>query len=586
MACDILLINTRRDHFGTIEGDVTIGLNLLNVFLKEKHYSVDMFRGFSCEAYKWIEDTINKRGTKTIGFYCDYDNVNLVAELSRKIKEKWNIPVFIGGPQALSLDEAFFRRSLCDAAVRGEGEFTLLELLEVYINKRKKLSEVDGITCMDENGNIVYHRDRKPVENLDSLPWPDFSLEGEGVSQDSLPVLTGRGCPYRCTFCYEGSNKRTVRFRSVKNVLDEILYHFEKNPLYKYIFFQDSTFTLDPKRVEDLCTGLMEIRKEKNFVWFCEAHAETLIKWPHMLELMVKSGMVKIALGIESGSDRVLSMYRKRTNADMMERVMKLCVDADVPQIAGNIIIGGPLESHDTIEADVRLITSFLDIAPGRFISSSFFFTPYSHTAITNDPASFGMKLAREREILALEDIPLSETEAFTWIDLFNVRVDFNRKILNKMKELYRRGKIPMETILTNYRLFYKYNIPSIWISAIFASDPVSHNYYQCLAKNILKPSDKIDREKLFSCHPQRVFDLWSNLSFEEGCPYLDTHLLSPMEYELLLHCSGKLRLSEILERCYRLFCNYFEYEESFNEKALMILRSFEERRWIGYAPF
>ncbi len=582
---DILLINTHREHFSTISEDINIGINLLTVFLKEKGYNVALFRGSAHEAIKWTEEIMKKDGAKTMGFYCDYANQTLVEEFSRKVKETWNVPVFTGGPQAVGLGEDFFRKSHCDVVVRGDGEFTLLDLLDVYIKNEKKLSEIDGISYIQE-GKVVCRPDRKAVEDLDSLPWPDFRMEKNHKSWVYLPVLTGRGCPYRCAFCYEGGNTKTVRFRSVESIIKEIQCHFERHPQIKHIFIADDTFTLNPQRVEKFCRELSRMRKERDFIWFCEAHVQPLLKWPEMLEQMVEAGMIKILLGIESGSDRVLELYRKSITTEMIKTVMKNCVKAGVSQILGNIIIGGPIESNETLQADLELIKELLYIAPGKFDPSCFFLIPHINTAIKLNPGDFGIHLLPERDLQALEDIPQTETDNLSWVDMFNAKIDFNKKTLAIMKELYVKGKIPLETIINCYRLLRKYCVYSIWIPNVFAVNPVEHLYYQYLSGGIMKHSQDIKGKSLLLCRPQRVFELWNTVSYERGYPLIDKYVLSPVEYELLLLCSGKLPLNEIIKRVYETSGDGFDTGENFESFSMEILKNFEDRRWIGYSDF
>ncbi|RJR06703.1 radical SAM protein [Candidatus Parcubacteria bacterium] len=584
MAYDILLINAHRDHFGSVPEDITIGVNLLTVFLREKGYNASVFRGSAHETMGWIEERIKEEGVKSTGFYCDYENFTLVEELGRKIKEKWAIPVFAGGPQSVGLGEDFLRKSLCDVIVHGDGEFTLLDLM-AYIKNEKKLEEIDGISYLDSEGNMIKGPSRKPVEDLDSLPWPDFRMDRGHKTWRILPVMSGRGCPYQCAFCYEGSNTRKVRFRSVENVMKEICCHFERHPQLKYIFFVDDTFTLDPKRVEKFCRELSRLRKERDFVWFCEGHVQTLFKWPEMLQQMAESGMVKLFLGIESGSDRVLELYRKKTTVEMIRSVIKNSVKAGIPQITGNIIIGGPIESPETLEDGRELITELLHMAPGRFDSIGFFLMPYPNTAIKGNPGDFGISLLPERELHGLEDIPLTETDSLSWTDMFKARFDFNRKILKTMRDLYMTGKVPHETLLTNYGLAYRYGVHTRWLINVFTLNPIYHSYYQLLARNILKHSGDIKGELLL-CRPCRVFEIWNTIIYDGGYPRIDKHVLSPLEYELLLLCSGKLRLSEILDRTGESVGQRFDSRDDFKREVFTLLKSFEERRWIAYSYF
>jgi len=586
MSYDILLINAHRDYLGLgpLIYCITIGINLLCVYLKEKGYNVGLFRGSAHEAMEWMEEIMRKDGAKTVGFYCDYANQTLVEELSVKVKETWNLPVFTGGPQAVGLGEDFFRKSHCDVVVRGDGEFTLPDLLDVYIKNEKKISEIKGISYIQE-GKMVCRPERKAIEDLDSLPWPDFRLEKNHEAWTYLPVMTGRGCPYQCAFCYEGSNTKKVRLRSVENVIKEIRCHFERHPQVKYIFFVDDTFTLDPKRVEKFCKELSRMRKEKDFVWFCDAHVQTLFRWPEMLRQMTEAGMVKVYLGIESGSDRVLELYRKNTTGEMIKTAVENCVKAGVPLIKGNIITGGPLESNETIEADAELIKDLLHIAPGCFDPFDSFLIPYEKTSIKDNPGDFGIQLLPERDLHGLEDIPLTETDNLFWLDILKKETDFRRLILKIMRELYLNGKVPHETLLTCYGLAYRYDIYSGWLLNVFPSHHLYHSYYKLLARNILKHSEDIKGDLLL-CRPCRVFEIWNTVIYERGYPCIDKYILSPLEYELLLLCSGKVRLCEILDITYESFGERSDGRNVFKRDVLTVLKSFEERRWIAYSYF
>jgi radical SAM superfamily enzyme YgiQ (UPF0313 family) len=585
MSYDILLINAHRDHFGSVAQDVSIGINLLTRFLQENGYQVAMFRGLAHDAKQWMQKTMHADGALSVGFYCDYENLTLVSELSRYVKEQWQIPVFVGGPQAVGLDKNFFRRSLCNAVVLGEGEYTLLELLDGYFRGGKRRSQIAGISYLDRNGNLIQSPHRKTIDNLDALPWPDFRLEQGSRSWNMIPVMTGRGCPFNCAFCYEGGNTKKVRYRSVQNVMDEIARHLERHPHCNYILFIDDTFTLDPRRVEKFCAELARLRREHDFVWFCEGHVQTLLKWPEMLDNMAAAGLAKLVLGIESGSNEVLALYRKKTSAEMIEAVIHKAVSSEIPLLSGNIVIGGPAESPETMRINADFISRLLHIAPGRLDLSAFFLMPYPNTAITRNPEKFGLRLLLDREPHGMADIPLTETNELPWFDLLSAGRELNRKIVSTMKALYFQGKVPHDTIVNSYRLAATYGIVSNWLANVFTASPIAHAYYQLVTRGALKTSREIPPESLHAWHPQRVFSIWDTLSFDSGNPAIGSRVLTPLEYELLIGCSGKLKLSQLLETVYDCFVESFHDKHEFEIRAFELLRNFEDQRWVAFAP-
>ncbi len=583
---DILLVNVHRDNWGFLNGGLTIGLNLLAVFLREHGYNAGVHMGLACGADELMKMFTCESGPQSVGLYCDYENMTLVSGLAAGIKEKYNVPVFIGGPQASDLGAEFIEAARCDAVVRGEGEYALLELLDSIFRDGKKLCDIDGISYLDAESGFVKTPDRTPIEELDKLPHPDFRLEKGHEKWNSFPVMTGRGCPYRCAFCHEGAGIKKVRYRSVESVLDEIKIHFSRHPQCKYLFFVDDTFTLDPKRVESFCNGLTSLRRDIDFVWFCEGHVQTLARDPEMLYRMSAAGLAKLFIGVESGSDMVLSLYRKQTNREMIIKVVSESEKANIAQVAGNIILGGPVESPETIEESLTLVKALLRVAPGRFDTAGFFFIPYPGTAITLAPEKFGMKTLCRRENQALEDIPLSETDAMRFEDLLAARLEFNRSVQKEMRKIYRSGGIPYETILQSYSLLIKYGVYSRWIAQVYPENAVKYNYYTLLAGGALRRSNEINPEELLSWHPQRTLEIWNTVSFDEGYPAIGKDVLSPLEYEMLLMCAGKTKLSEVMDRAFQKFGGLFDGRDEFGKEAAAVLGEFERKGWMAYSRF
>lgn len=285
-----------------------------------------------------------------------YENMTENLFLSRYIKDRYKIPVIIGDPQATALDEKFFRESKCDAVVRYEGELTMLELMNFFLEDVGALENIHGISYLTPDG-IVKNPERNLIRNLDALPFidEDFYLIPRDFYR-GLSLMTGRGCPFHCAFCHEGSHTRAVRFRSVENILAEIDQYLEKwrgDDLT--ILFTDDTFTLDPKRVKQICDGLSECLEKHKFRWFCEGHVHTMFKQPEMIQDLARGGCYRIQLGIEAGTDRVLHAYGKHSTAEETLEVERLCRDAGIEQIFGNIILGGAYFSREIFEEDKKI---------------------------------------------------------------------------------------------------------------------------------------------------------------------------------------------------------------------------------------
>lgn len=242
---DILLLNVHRRYLNYIpQYGGFLGIYLLAAFARQEGYQAKSFSGTLLEGQKRVDALCATGGVAMVGLYCDYDNVSENVFLCHYIKEKYHLPVVVGGPQATALREDFCRKSGCDALVRYEGELTLLELMNYFLEDVGDLASIRGISFLD-NGKLITNPERPLIENLDRLPFidEDCYLEPRQFFH-GLSIMTGRGCPFHCAFCHEGAHTRKVRFRSVANVLAEIDDYLAKNKSENlYILFTDDTLT-------------------------------------------------------------------------------------------------------------------------------------------------------------------------------------------------------------------------------------------------------------------------------------------------------------------------------------------------------
>ena len=261
--------------------------------------------------------------------------------------------VVLGGPHAThAWPELLGGHPELDAVVLGEGEATLVELLE----KRRDggdLAEVTGIAYRD-GGRVLKSAPRQPIAELDLLPVPGARL-GESVGVDYRRqlefVITSRGCPASCLFCssplFWG---RGVRFRSPRSVVEELCLLKERFGLI-YFSFRDDTFTADRNRVLEICR-LME-EKGLHVLWNCQSRVTAVDE--EMLIAMKRAGCECIQFGVESGSLGMLKALGKRIVPEDVERaaaaVRRVGINLSVYLITG---IAG--EGEADLQQTVRLI--------------------------------------------------------------------------------------------------------------------------------------------------------------------------------------------------------------------------------------
>ncbi|MHC4677088.1 MAG: B12-binding domain-containing radical SAM protein [Planctomycetota bacterium] len=187
-----------------------------------------------------------------------------------------DVPVVMGGPHPSVKSEESLRISpFVDFAVRGEAEHSFLELVKA-VERGGPYGDIKGLSFRT-NGRIRHNPPAEFIQDLDSLPYParDLLLNKDSyTSEDMGLVMSGRGCPFDCTFCSSaGVWHRIVRFRSVENVMGEIQ---QVRSVYGTVqfSFKDDIFTIKPKRVSEFCRFLKDIKPRVR--WECNARVNLI----------------------------------------------------------------------------------------------------------------------------------------------------------------------------------------------------------------------------------------------------------------------------------------------------------------------
>lgn len=218
--------------------------------------------------------------------------------------------------------------------------------------KGGRLSTIQGL-AYKEGRKVVVNRERQRIKNLDSLPLPAHELlKNELYFEPFLgkpysTIQSSRGCPYRCTYCV-CTYGHAISFRSAENILAEMR---KLNELgIRHFRFVDDTFTIDRKRVIGICNKMTgENLKMK---WSCLSRVDALDA--EMLKAMKKAGCVRIFLGIESGSQKMLDYYRKGYDAGKIKEKVDLVRKAGIEAL-GFFIVGTPNETDEDLGKSIEL---------------------------------------------------------------------------------------------------------------------------------------------------------------------------------------------------------------------------------------
>ena len=302
------------------------------------------------ETLRWVE----KENPDVLGFSTLTSSSKTSGLISNLVKEKNSeVTTVFGNHHATFNAERILRKyPSVDIVVRGEGEKTVVELAKC-LESGEELRKVRGINYRNQ-GKTVSTPDQPLIENLDSLPFPDRKLieveyhcviAGANIAPKKFTsIVTSRGCVYDCRFCScTKLAKKRWRSRSAENTVEEL--RLLANEGYKQIIFVDDAFTMNPKRVIEICRS---IRQEKlDLEWICEGRVDVCSY--AMLSEMVKAGCKVLYLGIENANQRILDYYNKRITPEQSETAVRTAKKAGVDVIAGSFIIGGPDETLEEI---------------------------------------------------------------------------------------------------------------------------------------------------------------------------------------------------------------------------------------------
>jgi len=378
-----------------------------------------------------IYDYIKNYNPDIIGissmFTLHYKGVKDVAEVARKACPK--ALIVVGGSNASALSEIVMEDSNVDIVVKGEGELTLLDIIE-RLEAGRELLDIPG-TVVRENAQIKINPPREFIKDLDSLPFPardmipidvylhDWYRTKMAMRPPRANMISSRGCAFNCIFCATHAIWRHVwRPRSAKNVVDEIEY-LVKTYGVREVAFQDDNLTLKKDRMIEICDEI--INRNLNIKWCTPNGVAIWTLDEEVLDKMKKSGCYRLTFGIETGSLETQKFIRKtQINLEKAKKIIKYCNKIGIWTHSA-FIIGFPYETKNNIEDTVNYaINSDLDGA-AFFIAtplpSTDMFELYKNEglitnlghditnwAATTDTAAYDTKYLKREEIQTMKD--------------------------------------------------------------------------------------------------------------------------------------------------------------------------------------
>jgi radical SAM superfamily enzyme YgiQ (UPF0313 family) len=345
-------------------------LALLNACLKNK-YDVQLFDpNYNNLSEKEVLDYFKNTHADIVGVSSiSTEYVRASQAMNAIIKKALpNSIVINGGIIPTVMPELAMKDPNVDYWIMGEGEFRFPQLLNELSKPNPDLYSIDGLAFWNEN-KIIINQSKGFIENLDSIPFADYGnlnlidygnkalKYSAGLLPRKFPyavTISSRGCPYLCTFCAASTvSGRKIRFRSAKNVLDEI------DMLYKAgireIIFLDDHFLGNRKRAIQIIQGMIE--NKYDLTWKC-ANLTIFLLDREILELMKESGCYQVTLSIESGNQYVLNnIIKKPVKLEKMPEILEMAKSVGF-EIITNFVIGFPGETWEQIRQTFRFAES------------------------------------------------------------------------------------------------------------------------------------------------------------------------------------------------------------------------------------
>ena len=327
-----------------------LGLAYIASYLEKKGIHVTIAdlhaEGNILDNFSYYLKSINPRFVGITATTVEITGALQIAELIKRAAP--DTKIIMGGVHPSIMPEEILLHPYVDFVVLGEGEETMYEL----VSGSKGLNDILGL-AYKVNGVIKYNSMRPHIEDINELPMPAYHLLPMERYKPSLgnykrlpaaSIISSRGCPGRCTFCYTGISGKKVRMLSASKLIEEIRF-LQKKYRIKEISFYDDTFTVFKENVKEFCERM--ITERIDITWSCMSRVDFVET--RILNLMKKSGCHQIGYGIESANIEILNNIKKSLSLDKVIKAVRMTKDAGI-DVRGMFMFGNPGETEKSLQ--------------------------------------------------------------------------------------------------------------------------------------------------------------------------------------------------------------------------------------------
>ena len=363
-----LLINPKSSLPIDTRTSPSLGLAYLAAVSEQAGHQIRVYDG-DVEALP-LEAALREFEPHIVGITANTTQITAAWRDAAIVKQVSDTPVVLGGPHPTVLPDESAAKPFVAAVVRSEGEATWTEILSRLDKAELSTTGMSwngilGVTFRQADGSVVSAPDRPPipVEELDAMPFPAwhlFRLEQytnlqpavDQVSGHSLPILTSRGCPYRCTYCSQIGPRRW-RARSMASVVAEWRWLVKERGAVE-IGVLDDSFNINRQRVLEICQALLD-EGLHHVPWIMINGIRANLADEELLGAMKRAGCIRTAFGVESGNQAILdTVVDKHLTLDQVRSAFRAARAVGLETI-GFFIVGLPGETEATMDDTIRL---------------------------------------------------------------------------------------------------------------------------------------------------------------------------------------------------------------------------------------